>query len=89
MVKLEKLLDGGSATITRDGAELAVFEGQLFHEYELGSLKVLSGRVIYSVNEQEVVEVAAPQPKIEAIVAKPIKPVAAKSAAKQAEVAKA
>lgn len=69
MVKIEKLLDGGRVTITRGGVETALFEGQLIPEYELGTLKVLAGRVIYSVNEQEVVERVA---EIEQVVAKPL-----------------
>lgn len=69
MVKIEKLLEGGRVTITRDGAEIALFEGQLIPEYELGSLKVHSGRVIYSVNEQEVVEKVA---EVERVEAKPL-----------------
>jgi hypothetical protein len=68
MVKIEKLLDGGRVTVTRGGAEVTLFEGQLIPEYELGTLKVLAGRVIYSVNEQEVVERVA---EIEQVVAKP------------------
>ena len=69
MVKIEKLLDGGRVTITRGGVETTLFEGQLIPEYELGTLKVLAGRVIYSVNEQEVVERVA---EIEQVVAKPL-----------------
>jgi hypothetical protein len=64
MVKIEKLLDGAKVTIERNGVEAAVLEGQLFPEYELNTLKVHSGKVIYSVDETDVVEVAAAVPKI-------------------------
>lgn len=69
MVKIEKLLDGAVVTVGREGREVALLEGQLIPEYELGTLKVLAGRVIYSVNEQEVVERVA---EIEQVVAKPL-----------------
>jgi hypothetical protein len=80
MVKIEKLLDNGKVTITRDGVEVTVFAGQLFPEYELNTLKVHSGRVIYSVNETEVVEVAAPVAKV--VEVKPVAKPAAKPVAK-------
>lgn len=78
MIKIEKLLDGARVTIQRNGLEVTLLEGQLFPEHELNSLKVHSGRVVYSVNEQEVVEAAAPIPKVESVESKPVAKVAKK-----------
>lgn len=72
MVKIEKLLDGAAVSIVRDGVEVTLLEGQMFHEYLLNTLKVHSGRVVYSINEEQVVEVAAPVAKVESVVPKPV-----------------
>jgi len=78
MVKIEKLLDGGVVTVDREGRQVALLEGQLFPEYELNSLKVHSGRVVYSVNEEQVVEVAAPVAQVESVEPKPVAKAASK-----------
>lgn len=78
MVKIEKLTAGAKVTVVRNGEEVQVFEKQQLPLYELNSLKVHSGTVTYSVNEEEVVEVAAPVVQVESVEAKP----AAKAAKK-------
>ena len=83
MVKIEKLLDGAQVTVEREGREVALLEGQLFPEYELNSLKVHKGRVMYSVNEEQVVEVAAPVPQVESVEPKPATKPVAKAAVKK------
>lgn len=73
MIKIEQLLDGAVATYTTaDGAESTVFAGQLISEADLATLKVTSGKLVYSVNESELVEVAASAPA-------PVAPKAAKA----------
>ena len=76
MIKIEKLLDGAVATITRGDTETQIFQGQLINGLDLETLKVIGGKLIYSVDETEVVEVigvpvvtgAAPTPEIAKIV---------------------
>lgn len=56
MVKIERVLDGAVATVIRNGQEVQLFQGQLINYDELSTLKVIGGKVIYSVNETDVVE---------------------------------
>ena len=57
MVKIEKVLDGAVATVTRGDQEVQLFQGQLINYLDLQTLKVVGGKLIYSVDETEVVEV--------------------------------
>ena len=59
MIKIEKLIDSAKAVFTRNGTETPVFAGQLLGHNEIGTLKVLSGSVLYSVDETELVTVKA------------------------------
>lgn len=76
MVKIEKILDGAVATIIRDDKAIQLFQGQLITYYDLPSLQVVGGKVIYSIDESEVIEVIGippvagtpPAPEVEQIV---------------------
>lgn len=57
MVKIEKVLDGAIATVTRGDQEVQLFQGQLINYLDLDTLKVVGGKLIYSVDETEVIEV--------------------------------
>lgn len=57
MVKIERVLDGAVATVTRSGEELQLFQGQLINYHDLETLKVIGGKLVYSIDETEVVEV--------------------------------
>lgn len=57
MVKIERVLNGAVATITRGGEQVQLFQGQLINYLDLESLKVVGGKVIYSIDETEIVEV--------------------------------
>lgn len=57
MVKIEKLLDGAVATITREGQPVRLVQGVLINYYDLSTLNVVGGKLIYSIDETEVVEV--------------------------------
>ena len=57
MVKIERVLNGAVATITRGGEQVQLFQGQLINYLDLESLKVVGGKVIYSIDESEIVEV--------------------------------
>ena len=70
MVKIERVLDGAIATVTRNGQEVRLFQGQLINHAELATLKVTGGKLVYSIDETEVVEVAGTQPVIKPTVAK-------------------
>lgn len=69
MIKIEKMLDGCVASISRNGARLELYTGLLIGEKELESLRVHSGKLIYTRAESEVVEVSAPtMPKVVKVV---------------------
>lgn len=57
MVKIEKVVDGAIATVTRGDQEVRLFQGQLINYLDLETLKVVGGKLIYSIDETEVVEV--------------------------------
>lgn len=57
MVKIERVLDNAVATITRGDQEVQLFQGQLINYLDLQTLKVVGGKLVYSVDESEIVEV--------------------------------
>lgn len=62
MVKIEKLSAGAKAVFTRNGVEQPVVIHQLMTIEEFRTLKVLSGELMYSIDENEVGTVQAPVP---------------------------
>lgn len=80
MVKIEKLLDGARASIMLNGKAHPVYLAQTFADDVLASLIVHSGKIVYSINETEIVEVAAekvmakPEPAVVQSTAKVVQP---------------
>jgi hypothetical protein len=76
MIKIEKLINGASATFVRDNVRMPIFLYQLLTHEELNTLIVKNGTVVYSIDElsieertaDTVVEPTAPaEPKSEQI----------------------
>lgn len=59
MVKIERLKNNAIATFTRNGSSMPVFVNQLMTLDEFQTLKVTSGTVVASIDENEIVEVSA------------------------------
>jgi hypothetical protein len=66
MIKFERLSNGAKATIIRNEVTQPVYIGMAVSREELATLNVVSGTVLYTIDEKEIVEVsakAAPAPK--------------------------
>lgn len=59
MIKIEKLLDNATATFVRENKTIPVFAGQILTDYEGTTLQVLTGTVMYSIDESKIVNVSA------------------------------
>lgn len=59
MIKIERLKNNAIATFTRNGVVTPVFVNQLMTPDEFQTLKVSSGTVVASIDENEIVEVSA------------------------------
>lgn len=81
MVKIEKLSDGAVVTAVRDGKTVKLFKGQLITKAEADTMIVEKGTVVYTIDEQEIVEKSAEQKPVEKAVQKA--PVIVKPAIKQ------
>lgn len=57
MIKIEKMTPGCKATITRGEQPQPVFVGQLLSRADLETLVVGGGTLMYTIDEQEIVEV--------------------------------
>ena len=62
MVKIEKLLHGCKASILRDEVRQPLFVGQLITQSDLDTLEVVFGTLVYTIDEQEIVEVNGTEP---------------------------
>lgn len=62
MVKIEKLSPGARAEFTRNGKPQPALPGTTLSNEELNTLVVAGGTVLYSIDEQELVEVSAQEP---------------------------
>jgi hypothetical protein len=66
MIKFERLSKGAKATIIRNEVAQPVYIGMTVSREELNTLNVISGTVLYTIDEKEIVEVSAkaePAPK--------------------------
>lgn len=59
MIKIEKLKNGAQATITRNGVTQKVYPAMIISYDELVGIEVLTGTVVYSVNEEVIEEISA------------------------------
>ena len=59
MVKIEKLFDGAKGTFTREGKQVSIIPNQLLTMPEYETLVVTEGRVLISINEEELKEISA------------------------------
>lgn len=61
MIKIERMSEGCKATI--NGSQ--IFVGQLFNYQDIKTLEVTAGKVMYTIDENEIKEVEAAQMKVE------------------------
>jgi hypothetical protein len=59
MIKFERLSNGAKATIIRNEVTQPVYIGMAVSREELATLNVISGTVLYTIDEKEIVEVSA------------------------------
>jgi hypothetical protein len=66
MIKFERLSKDAKATIVRNEKKQPVYTGMTVSREELSTLTVITGTVLYTVDEKDIVEVSAkaePAPK--------------------------
>lgn len=62
MVKIEKIYEGTSGSFLRDDRQVPIYTNQIISDAEFDSLVLKSGKILISINEQELREVeASPQ----------------------------
>lgn len=76
MIKFERLSKDAKATVVRNGVTQPVYLGMCVSAQELETLVVISGKVLYTVDEEQVIEVEA-DPKSQQVpeVQEPVAPV--------------
>ena len=57
MIKIEQLKGGCTATIQRNGVKQPVYIGMAVTKEELDSLEISQGTLVYTIDEEEIVEV--------------------------------
>lgn len=63
MIKIEKMTPGCKATITRGEVPQPVFVGQLLSRADIETLIVGGGTLLYTIDEEAIVEVKGTEPK--------------------------
>lgn len=53
MIKIEKLLDGATGTIERNGKRINIYQNMLINGIEAATIEV-TGKVMYTVDESEI-----------------------------------
>ena len=62
MIKIEQLKGGCTATIQRNGVKQPVYVGMVVTKAEIESLELSQGTLVYTIDEQEIVEVGQKAP---------------------------
>lgn len=70
MIKVERITPDTLATIQRNGKPVRITLGTILTRADLATLKITAGEILYTIDEQEIVVVKAPEPEPE-----PVKPV--------------
>lgn len=62
MIKIEQLKSGCTATIQRNGVRQPVYVGMVVTKAELDSLEIAQGTLVYTIDEEQVVELGQKAP---------------------------